>query len=308
MADPQGADPHRLPRPSCRVATTWCSSPTSSRHLSAARSLSRSTCVEPSTRSCSTPSSSSHRRGLGRRRQRHPQRRRGDLDEATERGHSDARPRRSSPGAATLHTSLPRASSTTSSTASTAARSPTPTAPSTSSPPPSSRPPHARRALPVLGRARVQGGLRASRSSCADGLAAISNAAEIVARPTGDGRRARPLRRHDADVDLPRGVRRRAARGHRAGRRRRHAAARSCTRPASGHLTAFALDVGAFALRYFADYYGIPYPGDKLDLVAIPDFSFGAMENLGCVTFRETLLLVDPERGHPGRAASASPT
>ena len=37
-----------------------------------------------------------------------------------------------------------------------------------------------------------------------------------------------------------------------------------------------------------------PYPADKLDLVAIPDFAFGAMENLGCVTFRESVLLVDP--------------
>jgi puromycin-sensitive aminopeptidase len=63
-----------------------------------------------------------------------------------------------------------------------------------------------------------------------------------------------------------------------------------------GHLTGYALEVGAFCLRYFADYYGIAYPGDKLDLVAIPDFAFGAMENLGCVTFREVLLLVDPER------------
>jgi len=61
-----------------------------------------------------------------------------------------------------------------------------------------------------------------------------------------------------------------------------------------GHLTDYALDVGAFCLRHFADYYGIPYPGDKLDLVAVPDFAFGAMENLGCVTFREILLLVDP--------------
>ena len=59
------------------------------------------------------------------------------------------------------------------------------------------------------------------------------------------------------------------------------------------HLTDWALDCGEFGLRYFADYYGIPYPGDKLDLVAVPDFAFGAMENLGCVTFRETLLLVD---------------
>ena len=61
-----------------------------------------------------------------------------------------------------------------------------------------------------------------------------------------------------------------------------------------GHLTAWALDVGAFCLRFFADYYGIAYPGDKCDLVAVPDFAFGAMENLGCITFRETALLVDP--------------
>lgn len=61
-------------------------------------------------------------------------------------------------------------------------------------------------------------------------------------------------------------------------------------------LTAFALEAGAFALRYFTDYFGLPYPGTKLDLVALPDFAFGAMENLGCVTFREVLLLVDPNR------------
>jgi puromycin-sensitive aminopeptidase len=65
--------------------------------------------------------------------------------------------------------------------------------------------------------------------------------------------------------------------------------------PGKGGLTDFSLEVGAFALDFFADYYGIAYPGDKLDLVAIPDFAFGAMENLGCVTFREILLLIDPE-------------
>ena len=64
--------------------------------------------------------------------------------------------------------------------------------------------------------------------------------------------------------------------------------------PGKGHLTAFALDVGAHALRFFTDYFGIPYPGDKLDMVAIPDFAAGAMENLGCVTYRESALLVDP--------------
>ncbi|MEX2586750.1 MAG: M1 family metallopeptidase [Actinomycetota bacterium] len=66
--------------------------------------------------------------------------------------------------------------------------------------------------------------------------------------------------------------------------------------PGKETLTDFALDTGAFALGYYTDYYGIAYPADKLDLVAIPDFAFGAMENTGCVTFRETALLIDPSR------------
>ncbi len=67
-------------------------------------------------------------------------------------------------------------------------------------------------------------------------------------------------------------------------------------RPGQGHLTEFALDVARHALAYYEDYYDIAYPSDKLDLLAVPDFAFGAMENLGCVTFREVLLLVDPSR------------
>ena len=65
-------------------------------------------------------------------------------------------------------------------------------------------------------------------------------------------------------------------------------------RPGMAHLTQFALDIGAFSLRYFTEYYDIAYPGDKLDLLALPDFAAGAMENLGAITFREMLLLVDP--------------
>ncbi|HEY8526811.1 MAG TPA: M1 family metallopeptidase [Acidimicrobiales bacterium] len=61
------------------------------------------------------------------------------------------------------------------------------------------------------------------------------------------------------------------------------------------HLADYALEVGAFALRFFTEWFAIDYPGDKLDLVAIPDFAFGAMENLGCVTFRERYLLIDPD-------------
>ena len=63
--------------------------------------------------------------------------------------------------------------------------------------------------------------------------------------------------------------------------------------PGKEALTPYAQQIGAFSLNFFANYYGIKYPGDKLDLIAIPDFAAGAMENLGAITFRETALLVD---------------
>src|SRR5262249_12355684 len=58
------------------------------------------------------------------------------------------------------------------------------------------------------------------------------------------------------------------------------------------HLS-YAAEAAAFALRFFQRYYGIPYPGDKLDLIAVPDFDAGGMENLGAVIFREANLVVD---------------
>ena len=63
--------------------------------------------------------------------------------------------------------------------------------------------------------------------------------------------------------------------------------------PGKKHLAHFGQEIGAASLAFFEDYYGLPYPGDKLDLLAIPDFAAGAMENLGAITFRETALLVD---------------
>ncbi len=65
-----------------------------------------------------------------------------------------------------------------------------------------------------------------------------------------------------------------------------------CT-PGKKRLAAFGQAIGAFSLKLYEDYYGLPYPGDKLDLISIPDFAAGAMENLGAITFRETALLVD---------------
>src|SRR6266849_8378697 len=64
--------------------------------------------------------------------------------------------------------------------------------------------------------------------------------------------------------------------------------------PGKGQLTAFALEAAAEALARLQDYFDIPYPYRKLDLVAVPDFEAGAMENAGAVFFRETLLLLDP--------------
>ena len=63
--------------------------------------------------------------------------------------------------------------------------------------------------------------------------------------------------------------------------------------PGKRRLAAFGREVGAATLRFFEEYYGVPYPADKLDLLAIPDFAAGAMENLGAITFRETALLID---------------
>ncbi|MGZ4700661.1 MAG: M1 family metallopeptidase [Ilumatobacteraceae bacterium] len=70
--------------------------------------------------------------------------------------------------------------------------------------------------------------------------------------------------------------------------------------PGKGHLTDFGLEIGAFALRWYQEYYGIPYPSDKVDMLALPDFAAGAMENLGCITYRETALLADPKTATQG--------
>ena len=62
----------------------------------------------------------------------------------------------------------------------------------------------------------------------------------------------------------------------------------------------FALDTSVKLLSFFNDYFGIPYPLRKMDHLAIPDFAAGAMENWGCITYRETALLVDPANSSAG--------
>jgi puromycin-sensitive aminopeptidase len=150
---------------------------------------------------------------------------------------------------------------------------------------------HARRAFPCWDEPAFKA-TYAITLDVADHLLAVSNAAEVEREPLGDGRvRVRfattmvmstylvafvvgPLEvACTVDVD---GV-----------------PMRVIAPPGKADLTDFAAEVGAFSLRFLADWYGIPYPGDKVDLIAIPDFAFGAMENLGCITFRETALLLD---------------
>jgi puromycin-sensitive aminopeptidase len=129
----------------------------------------------------------------------------------------------------------------------------------------------------------------------ADGLAALSNGAEVSRTPIGSGNTAvrfqttmkmstylvafvvGKLKATDpVDVD---GV-----------------PLRVVFPPGKEGLTDFALEMGAFALRYYTEYYGIGYPESKLDMIAIPDFAWGAMENIGAIIYRETALLVDRER------------
>lgn len=67
------------------------------------------------------------------------------------------------------------------------------------------------------------------------------------------------------------------------------------TKPGEGLLGSFALKTAAKCLDFFEDFFRIQYPLPKVSLVAIPDFPIGAMENWGCITFRETAILTDPK-------------
>merc|ERR1719409_470826 len=54
----------------------------------------------------------------------------------------------------------------------------------------------------------------------------------------------------------------------------------------------FALNAATKCLDIYDDFFGLPYPLPKLDMVAIPEFAMGAMENWGLVTYREVDLLI----------------
>ncbi|MEI9914369.1 MAG: M1 family aminopeptidase [Candidatus Saccharibacteria bacterium] len=70
---------------------------------------------------------------------------------------------------------------------------------------------------------------------------------------------------------------------------------RTYATPDNVSYTKFALDCAIKTLDFYDEYFATPYPLAKCDLIALPDFSSGAMENWGCITFREQTMLVDPK-------------
>jgi aminopeptidase N len=80
---------------------------------------------------------------------------------------------------------------------------------------------------------------------------------------------------------------------------------RICATPGKKALTGFALEATKEIVQYFNRYYSIPYPFKKLDIVAVPDFAAGAMENTGAIFYREVLLLADANASVPVRKSIA---
>ncbi len=77
-------------------------------------------------------------------------------------------------------------------------------------------------------------------------------------------------------------------------------AVRVCSTPDKLPLTAFALEAAQQEVKFFNEWTGIKYQWGKLDIIGIPDFAAGAMENSGAITFREEYLFADPQRASLG--------
>ncbi|HEY2860021.1 MAG TPA: M1 family metallopeptidase [Terracidiphilus sp.] len=79
-----------------------------------------------------------------------------------------------------------------------------------------------------------------------------------------------------------------------------------CSTPDKVELTSYGVDVAKYVLHYYNEYFGIHYPLPKLDLIGLPDFEAGAMENFGAITYRETALLIDPKTASVGAKKEVS--
>ena len=67
------------------------------------------------------------------------------------------------------------------------------------------------------------------------------------------------------------------------------------TTPGKSEYGKFAMDIAGKSLKFCEEYTGIKYPISKCDLIGVPDFPYGAMENYGAIAFRETVFLLYPE-------------
>jgi aminopeptidase N len=81
---------------------------------------------------------------------------------------------------------------------------------------------------------------------------------------------------------------------------------RACATPGKVEQGKFAVSAAEYILHYYDDYFGIKYPMPKLDMIAIPDFEAGAMENFGAITYRETDLLIDEKTASLGAKESVA--
>ncbi|WP_371398463.1 M1 family metallopeptidase [Fretibacter rubidus] len=81
---------------------------------------------------------------------------------------------------------------------------------------------------------------------------------------------------------------------------------RGITARGSGDRIQYGLENTAGILEAIEGYFGIPYPYEKLDIIAAPDYAFGAMENPGAIVYREYLMLMDENSALSQRRAYAS--
>lgn len=88
--------------------------------------------------------------------------------------------------------------------------------------------------------------------------------------------------------------------------RKREIALRGITARGKGGEIEYSLKNTAGILEAIEGYFGIPYPYEKLDLIAAPEYAFGAMENPGAIVYREYLLLMDESSALTQRRAYAS--
>jgi aminopeptidase N/puromycin-sensitive aminopeptidase len=76
---------------------------------------------------------------------------------------------------------------------------------------------------------------------------------------------------------------------------------RACATPGQEEKGRFAVSAAEYILHWYNNYFGIKYPMPKLDMIGIPDFEAGAMENFGAITYRETDLLIDEKTASLGQ-------